>query len=530
MPRAVGIVLAVFMAAVALTSAAQSPGPLIFAASGPELAGALSRIDAWLSDGRLDIGSLQEDTMIAGTLHERLEQRYQGLRVFGGDLVRQMDGRGVVTVFGRLHDDIGVEPIPLIDQAAAAAVATSAQGGGAVADPEPELGVLPLAGGGYALAYRFLVRGPDDIHRYFINARTGAIERHYTLLQSQSVVGRGTGVFGDPKKMSVNQNAGSFRAEDLLRPAPGLTFDFHGNIPRLNTFMAGGPLFVSDFATDPDNVWTDGPTVDAHAYEGYTYDYYFKRFGRRGINDANLQPLVIVHPINRSDAGLVSSTTRGTFINNALYLGNGFLMFGDGDGSLFDFLSGGLDVVAHETTHGVTEFTSALEYFEESGALNEAYSDIVGASVEFFFQPQGTGRMRSDWLIGEDVAVGSPGMIRSLRAPTEAGYPDHYSQRFTGVADNGGVHLNASMVDHVFYLAVVGGTHRFSGIAVQGVGFANLERMERIFYRAFAFFLVPSSQFRDARTATLQAASELYGSSSNERAQLAQAWTAVGVN
>ena len=283
---------------------------------------------------------------------------------------------------------------------------------------------------------------------------------------------------------------------------------------------------------DSDNVWTDGAVVDAHAYQGWIYDYYYKRFGRRGLDDGNLEVIGIVHPLARADAGLYPPDTRNTFINNALYLGDGFMMYGDGDGRVFTYLAGALDVVAHELAHGVTDYSSQLEYQDESGALSEAFSDIMGASAEFFFQPVGSGPQRADWLLAEDVTLVSPGYLRSLNNPSAAGYPDHYSLRkFIGTEeDNGGVHYNCTIVDHAFYLAVAGGTNRVSGVSVAGVGLANIERMEKIFYRAFVFHLGPHARFSDARAATLQAAADLFGPGSNERAQVQLAWTAVGVN
>jgi thermolysin len=180
----------------------------------------------------------------------------------------------------------------------------------------------------------------------------------------------------------------------------------------------------------------------------------------------------------------------------------------------------------------VTDYTSQLEYVDESGALNEAFSDIMGASIEFFYEPPGNGVGRADWLVAEDVTRFSPGFLRSLADPNEVGDPDHYSLRqFIGEpTDNGGVHVNASIVNHVYYLAVNGGRNRVSGIVVSGVGLEHIDRMEQIFYRAFAFFLAPTAQFRDARAATLQAAAELYGTTSNEYAQVARAWSAVGIN
>jgi thermolysin len=317
-----------------------------------------------------------------------------------------------------------------------------------------------------------------------------------------------------------------------MRPASAFTLDFRGSVSRLNSFLANGFLFNSDIATDSDNVWTDTPTVDAHVYQGWVYDYYFKRHGRRGLDDHNLEIDGIVHPIDRSQAGRQPSDIVGTFINNAFFCCDGLMVYGDGDGRNFTYMAGALDVVGHEMSHGVTQYSSNLTYQDESGALNEAFSDIMGASIEFFFQPAGSGPNKADWLIAEDVTLSFPGYIRSLNNPIAVGHPDHYSlRRFLGTStDNGGVHFNMTIATHAFYLAVAGGRNRVSGISVTGVGINNIERMEKIFYRGWVFLMTANSKFTDARAATLQAASDLYGAGSNERAQVQAAWDAVGVN
>jgi thermolysin len=197
-------------------------------------------------------------------------------------------------------------------------------------------------------------------------------------------------------------------------------------------------------------------------------------------------------------------------------------------GQTWNFLSGGLDVVGHELSHGVTEFTSNLIYRNESGALNEAFSDIMGTSIEFFFQPAGSGDLKADYLIGEDVV--KPGGIRSMENPAAFGDPDHYSKRFLGTADNGGVHINSGIANQAFYLAIEGGTNRTSGQTVQGVGGANREQVEKVFYRAFTQLMPSNSTFSVARAATIQASRDLFGANSNAERAVTQAWTAVGVN
>jgi thermolysin len=113
--------------------------------------------------------------------------------------------------------------------------------------------------------------------------------------------------------------------------------------------------------------------------------------------------------------------------------------------------------------------------------------------------------------------------------PASFGDPDHYSRRFTGTDDNGGVHTNSGIANHAFYLAIEGGVNGTSGLRVQGVGAANREQIEKIFYRAFVFMLPSSATFSTARAATIQAARNLYGGGSPAERAVTEAWTAVGV-
>ncbi len=512
--------------------AGQQPSVRAIAASAAALPAMATEVTGMLGDGRLDFDRIQIDTMIAGRTHERLLQQYEGLPVFRGEVVRQMDGSRVVSIFGRLFQSVSVPTIePAIDEAAAAAIAERAVGPDASAS-DPRLGIL-ATDDRYVLVYRFTVRSSWDVQTYFVNAATGRVEEHASQIRQQNaLVTSGTGVLKDSKKVSALQASGVYQTADLLRPATLLTLDFRGSLTRFNAFAQTGRVFQSDLGATTSTPWTDGAVVDAHVYEGWVSDFYYRQFGRSGLDDHNLEVIGITHPLARADTARYTPDVVGQFINNAEYIGDGFILYGDGDGISFDYLAGALDVVAHELTHGVTEFTSNLDYQDESGALNEAFSDIMGTSVEFFYEKSGQGPQRGpNFLIGEDVTKLAPGYVRSLQNPIATGNPDHYSlRRYIGTStDNGGVHYNSTIASHAFYLAVTGGVNRVSGISVPGVGLANMSRIEKIFYRAFAFLMGPRSQFSDARAATLQAAADHYGASSNERAQVALAWTAVGV-
>jgi bacillolysin len=203
-----------------------------------------------------------------------------------------------------------------------------------------------------------------------------------------------------------------------------------------------------------------------------------------------------------------------------------------------NYLAGALDVVGHELTHGVTQYSSNLEPINEPGALNESFSDMMATSIEFFYQSPGSGPRQADYLLGEDVFTpilpGGLAGIRSMENPGLFGQPDHYSKRVilppTPENDDGGVHINAGIPNQAFYLAIEGGTNRTSGIRVQGVGAANREQIEKVYYRAFAQLMPSNATFSMARAITLQAAQDLYGVNSPPYNAVRDGWTAVGVN
>jgi thermolysin len=259
---------------------------------------------------------------------------------------------------------------------------------------------------------------------------------------------------------------------------------------------------------DADNVFNaayDGAAVDAHFYAGKTYDYYKSVFNRNSYDNKG--------------AALKSTVHYGRNYNNAFWNGSQ-MVYGDGDGSTFIPLSGGLDVVAHELTHAVTDFSSDLIYQNESGALNESMSDIFGTLVEFH------ANNNPDYEIGEDIYTpGTPNdALRSMSNPAKYQDPDHYSVRYTGTGDNGGVHINSGIINKAAYLLAVGGTHY--GVTVPSIGNA---KVGAIYYRANTVYLTASSNFSQARAALVQSAADLYGAGSAEVNAVNKSYDAVGV-
>lgn len=255
---------------------------------------------------------------------------------------------------------------------------------------------------------------------------------------------------------------------------------------------------------------TGDAAVDAaHGNALLVHEFFASVLGRDSIDGRGMQLTSVVH--------------YGSNFNNAYWDGSK-MTYGDGDGKLFKPLSMALDVVAHEMAHGVTEHTAGLAYRNQSGALNESWSDVFGELVEQWAENRsgfGTpdAAKAADWLIGEDVFTpGTAGdALRSMKAPG-TGYkgdpqPGHMKDYKKMSSDNGGVHVNSGIPNKAAYEA---------GVRIGG------EKLARIWYSALTEYLRPNSTFSDAANATLTAATRLYGTGAEAQA-IADAWQAVGI-
>ena len=506
-------------------------------------------VNAMARAGQLRLRETRGDDLVPGRIHERFDQVHHGVRVWGGDITRQIDRGIAVSLFGALYEDLTLDVDPVLSPEEAREIVSRLAGGVDLGNRTPELVVLPLDGGGYALVFRCQAVTPEEAATYFIDAIDGRIRLKQNLFQSQATVVTGSGVLRDTKKVSVRSQAGTFVADDQLRPPSLRTFDLRGNLTAaINALNGFTTLGAGDLASDPGTAWTDGANVDAHTYEGYTYDFYFKRFNRHGLDNADTRIVGLTHTVRLQDVQSAPASIFGQFYINAFYCpqcgsdGRGMMVYGEGLPDNLRLIvgpilvgvknfAGALDIVAHELTHGVTAFTSRLGGANEPGALNEAFSDIMGTSVEFFIQPAGNGSQRADYTMGEDIfTIAVPGLVRSLQDPQSLGTPDHFSRRLLDASDSGEVHANSTIASHAFYLAIEGGTNRTSGLAVQGVGGSNRDQIEKVFYRGFVSLLPSNASFSVARAATIQSARDLYGAGSAPERAVTQAWTAVGVN
>jgi Zn-dependent metalloprotease len=266
----------------------------------------------------------------------------------------------------------------------------------------------------------------------------------------------------------------------------------------------------TDF-TDADNLWNtvnaqqDEAANDAHWGAEKTYDYYLNIHNRQSIDDNNMP--------------LESHVHYGVNYFNAFWDGQR-MTYGDGNGSATALTC--LDIVAHELTHGVTEYSAGLYYINESGALNEAFSDILGTAVEFHTKPA-----TASWLLGNEIGA----TLRSMSNPNAYGDPDTYlgTNWYIGSSDNGGVHTNSGVANFWFYLLSTGGSGTNDLGNVYNVSGISIENARLIAYRTLAVYLTPTSNYADARFYGIQAAIDLFGACSPQVIATANAWHAVGI-
>ncbi len=540
--------VSVFFFAVQPRGSAQQPAHLSVQATDlPQL----RTWDAFVADelrtGDLRLRSVVIDPLLPTRVVERFDQFHSGVQIWGADIVRDSEGGVPQSIFGEIASpDLTLPTDPTLSVEDARVALLRLGGTNALLLVGPELVISRLDSGDYRLAYTAVISGNGDVIRAFVDAQTGRELVRYSEIHRQQAVGTGTGVLGDQKKLSVENDAGTYIAFDRHRPPIIQTFDMQGKL-WLAKMLANDQLpSPSRYrANDADNVWTDVAVVDAHVHVSWTYDYFYKRFGRSGIDGKNGPINIMANAVTQQGYLTLPPQDRNWAVN-AFWCSScgpsrqGLMFFGNGipsnytlGGRSWTYFAGALDIAAHELTHAVTASTSGLIYRNESGALNEAFSDIMGTSVEFYYHPPGNGVGQADYLSGEDIVRAvSPGTrdgIRSMANPGLYGDPDHYTKRYLGTGDRGGVHINSGIANHAFYLAIEGGVNRTSGLAVQGVAATNREQVEQVFYRAFTTLLPRSATFSMARAATIQAAGDLYGTGGTVQHAVTQAWSAVGV-
>ncbi|MFC4472314.1 M4 family metallopeptidase [Streptomyces xiangluensis] len=454
-----------------------------------------------------------------GATHTRYERTYDGLPVLGGDLVIHESKSGKTEGVTRATKaDIKVTDVtPDIAKSTAekqALKAAKAEGSTKSAADKAPRKVIWAASGKPALAYETVVGGfqhdgtPQELH-VITDATTGEKLYEWEAIQT----GTGHSQYSGDVTIGTSQSGSTYQLNDPTRGA--------SKTYNLNRGTSGtGTLF-----TDADDTWGTGAAsdaqtaaVDAHFGAQVTWDFYKNVLGRSGIRNDGKAAYSRVH--------------YGNAYVNAFWSDACFCMtYGDGAGNTKPLTS--IDVAGHEMTHGVTSNTAGLNYSGESGGLNEATSDILGTAVEFYAANSSD---VGDYLIGEKIDINGDGTpLRYMDKPSKDGDSrDSWSANLGGID----VHYSSGPANHFFYLLSEGsGTKTINGVTydsptsngstITGIG---RDKAVQIWYKALTEYMTSTTKYAGARTATLSAASDLYGSTSTEYKAVQAAWAAVNVN
>ena len=465
-----------------------------------------------------------------GSTHVRLDRTYRGLKVLGGDLVVHLgpDGawRGTSQTL-RAPVRVGATPRLSAQQARSAAVAptrltrsiSSFKAAGT-----PRL-VVDATTGRARLAWRVASLGrhadgtPSRMASY-VDAKSGALLRREEHIQT--VDGSGQSLYSGTVPLQLTQSGSTYQLKD---PTRGNTYttDLNNKTDSIWCQLFGIGCSAGTLFTSPDTLFGNGTTssresaaVDAQYGTNVTWDYYKNVHGRNGIFGTG--------------AGSFNRVHYGSNYVNAFWDGTK-MTYGDGDGVNYGPLVS-LDVAGHEMSHGVTENSANLTYSGESGGLNESTSDIFGTLVEFY---AANANDPGDYLIGEEFDLASHVGFRRMDNPSSDGSSVNCWSSGVGNLD---VHYSSGVGNHFFYLLSEGsGAKTIGGVAhssstCNGSTVAGIGRdvAGKIWYRALTVYMTSSTNYSGARTASLNAARDLYGAGSAQQNAVAAAWSAVSVN
>ena len=360
----------------------------------------------------------------------------------------------------------------------------------------------------HRLAYKFNVYAEAPLFgkTIYIDAETGELLATNDLILHTEVTGTATTKYSGSRSIQTDSTApGNYRLREAGRGKGIETY----NLKNGTSYGA-----AVDF-TDADNNWNnvniqkDEVATDAHWGAEMTYDYFKVQHNRNSFDNNGAKILSYIH--------------YSSNYNNAFWNGS-YMTYGDGNGTTFTPLTG-IDVCGHEIAHAVTTYSANLVYSYESGALNESFSDVFGNSIEAWARPG-----KWNWRIGEDITPSKNG-IRSMLNPNLFSHPKFYKgvSWYFGAGDNGGVHYNSGVQNYWYYLIANGATGNNEKGWAFSIDSLGLEKAGKIAYRNLTVYLTKNSQYADARTYSIMAATDLYGPCSKEVIMVTNAWWVCGV-
>ncbi len=463
-----------------------------------------------------------------GFIHTRYKQYYKNIPVEGGEYIAHVKPAGLDCINGIVFNIKTMVVIPSLNKTDALNKALAFIGAKKYKwentaeinqlrkifenpnfnyDPKPELVIYPVNNefsdaANFRLAYKMDIYAeePESRAYIFVDAQTGAIIGKQELIHTVDSPGTAVTKYSGTQNITTDKvSSTSYRLRETGRGK---------GIETYNVKTGTSTASAVDF-TDSDNNWNninaakDEAAGDAHWATEMTYDYYKNVHNRNSIDNAGFKLLNYVH----WDVNWFNASWNGQFMR-----------YGDGTGKPLT----ALDIGGHEMTHGLTSNTARLVYQDESGGLNESFSDIFGTAVEFYAKPT-----KATWDIGEDI-----GAIRSMSNPKTHSNPDTYKGQYwvaAGGSDNGGVHTNSGVQNHWFYILSQGETSSNDNNVSYNVPGIGIDKAAKIAFRNLTVYLTSSSNYANARTSALKAATDLYGNCSPEYIATGNAWWAVGV-
>ncbi len=471
---------------------------------------------------------VQKDAIVdsSGDEHVRFERLYNGLPVIGGDVVVHSKNGNLKQTSFTLKTR-GRPGLAARISSSDAQVIAGTDFGGEIDSISDQGLVVYAVGDTPVLAREIRVEGMSAAResgrmRYFIDANSGKILDSWSMIQTAAASGTGKSLLYGNVGLSTNSVSNGYQLVDTTR-GNGSVYDNGGRSDRkLST-----TLF-----TDADNTWgnnteSDRATVAADIAYGVatTWDFYKNVMGRNGIfNDGKGV---------KSYAHVTICGSGGCTPNNAAWNGSG-MEYGDGGTTWYPLVA--IDVAGHEMSHGVTQATAGLNYSGESGGLNESNSDIMGSMVEYYANNASD---PGDYLIGEKLYRSNPNGTSALRYMFKPSADGTSPDCYTSTVGSLNVHYSSGIGNHFYYLLAEGAvtptgfSYTPSQLVCNGntaAGGIGRDAAEKIWYRALTVYMTSTTNYAGARTATLNAARDLYGATSTQYNGVASAWSAVSVN
>ncbi|WP_020569827.1 M4 family metallopeptidase [Neolewinella persica] len=458
-----------------------------------------------------------------GRTHHKYQQFYNGLRVLGGTVVYHLEQDQLYATSGLLHEfsDISMQgKITLAEGENMAKLKVFSRlandfGSGLFSAGEVDITNVrtaiantrfPAKGGDYTLVYVYTVEAeggklPVNMD-VILDARTGRTIATLSNINTEGVIGHGDGLYHQDISFPTDSlGERSYMLRDLSRGKGIVARDIS------NHFLT---------PADTDNEWGYSEDGQAAMIDGYYasvkfHDFLRERFNRNSIDDDGFE--------------LVANMNRHTYVN--AFWNRREATFGNGNCDNYSALTT-FDIVGHEFAHGLTQFTSGLIYFNESGAINESISDIMGKGLEYYYDQD-----HFDWRIAARIVKGPDGSyFRSMARPNLRNHPSFYKGTFWryDLFDNAGVHSKSGVLNFWFYLLAEGDNGRSQAGYRYDVAPIGMDSALQLVYLLETAYLTESSGYLEAYELSKMAATDLFGADSAPYASMIEAWKAVGID